>query len=1179
MLPSIDKKGAGGGGDKKRNRLLAGESYRFLSRGGTDVRGLLGEEEEEGEEAAGGEGDARPTTAATPSRPGAGGARGAVSGGTTPLRGGAGTSSPETARPRTTMGARHFVASDFPPERKPSALRFAEPPPAAVVADEPFYVVVELLDAAGQRLRECSAGFVWLVLEQPSTDVLSICEEAAAGSGGAGGVLATSGDGAAAAPTLGGRCSVDLVSGRASFVASRLHIAGKGTGMRLRACYHTVGDSGGGDSSSGGVSGGRLIECLSEEMESISWFHSLRELSEVQLPWFVQSLVETQPEAQRPASAATYLVPGGPLALEAASAGYAADGDAGADGGAGGGAGGGAVAAGATAAAAAAAVAAAGGGGGAAGAANAVAAAPPPVQHPPLLSESVAVRRLDALLASLGDEAEVEQWLYATAFSSDADSIESLETLAALDEADVQNAFELCVEKPLLPPPESGGGGGGGGGEGQQNAVEQCMSVARIVRVIRRHFERLESEAAEQCSGESDVDRVLLAARRKFVELGGSMSATGGGGVAGGDGGADGGVDGYLRGGQILKLADWAFRVLHPQGEPLTQREREKQAAKLLVAVECPAHEAHHHHHPSGEAGHSSSSSHPAHHPAQPDGTLSFLQFTAYIRQTVARIARYRAHRVARTRERKKRADVIAKSKAKKAAREARDAPDGGDGKPNTALPPVAGASGRGSSGSGGRGGRAGRGRGIARAGRGGGGKHGGGESSASVAAAAAASGGGRRSKKELRAARKEQAEAKARALQEEIARRELLAGEAAEERRRQEAALKALVRVLWKVHSLKDAARQRAVRAKERLQLERAAACATARAASAAASAAAAAWRWRDEADAAVVRVHARVAAAGAARQAQLAVAAAQEAADTAAGATAAAATRLASASAVAAAKSAASMALRCSAEAQKAADTAAAKRAAGAAAAAAWASVGMVLRAIDHAEELVEKAVKEAEELATRAAAEAAHNAALAAEMARRVAWVCARRAKAAADYAAEQQTNGHRKAKRASAAAALIAVRAAEGCRQTLKKRLGEMARILRRMAEDEAWKRRMALLAGERAFQVKVNLSTWGASSGGVVLLHVKPGLLISEVKARLAQLDETVPANRMRLKCCIAKRRGGERWTEDDDTVASVGLKSGSTLLVDRLCDDKWREKAAAEAEAKESYLLTDPSTD
>ena len=255
------------------------------------------------------------------------------------------------------------------------------------MADEPFYVVVELLDEAGQRLGDCSAGFVWLVLEQGSTDVLPICDEAA-GSGGAGGLQTSSSDGAAAAavgapvevaagegaaPTLGGRCSVDLDRGRASFVASRLHIAGKGTGLRLRACYHTVGDGGGGDSgdsSSGGVSGGRLLECVSEAVESISWFHSLRELSEVQLPWFVQSLVETQPEGQRPASAATYLVPGGPLALEAASAGYAADDDAGADGGAGGGA----VAAGATAAVV------VGGG----GAAQAVAAAAP-AQHPPPL--------------------------------------------------------------------------------------------------------------------------------------------------------------------------------------------------------------------------------------------------------------------------------------------------------------------------------------------------------------------------------------------------------------------------------------------------------------------------------------------------------------------------------------------------------------------------------------------------------------------------------------------------------------------------------------------------------------------------------------------------------------------------------------------------------------------------
>ena len=37
----------------------------------------------------------------------------------------------------------------------------------------------------------------------------------------------------------------------------------------------------------------------------------------------------------------------------------------------------------------------------------------------------------------------------------------------------------------------------------------------------------------------------------------------------------------------MLRIADWVFRVLHPQGVPLSLRERESMSAKLLIAVEC----------------------------------------------------------------------------------------------------------------------------------------------------------------------------------------------------------------------------------------------------------------------------------------------------------------------------------------------------------------------------------------------------------------------------------------------------------------------------------------------------------------------------------------------------------------------------------------------------------------
>ena len=58
----------------------------------------------------------------------------------------------------------------------------------------------------------------------------------------------------------------------------------------------------------------------------------------------------------------------------------------------------------------------------------------------------------------------------------------------------------------------------------------------------------------------------------------------------------------------------------------------------------------------------------------------------------------------------------------------------------------------------------------------------------------------------------------------------------------------------------------------------------------------------------------------------------------------------------------------------------------------------------------------------------------------------------------------------------------------------------------------------------------------------------------------------------------ALERGfGALWLEDMQMMKELGVKAGSTILVDRLCDDQWRAKAEAQAKENESYLqLPDP---
>ena len=75
----------------------------------------------------------------------------------------------------------------------------------------------------------------------------------------------------------------------------------------------------------------------------------------------------------------------------------------------------------------------------------------------------------------------------------------------------------------------------------------------------------------------------------------------------------------------------------------------------------------------------------------------------------------------------------------------------------------------------------------------------------------------------------------------------------------------------------------------------------------------------------------------------------------------------------------------------------------------------------------------------------------------------------------------------------------------------------------------------------------------------------------DVKMRLEQIDGT-PQERMRLHFCAHKRRGGERWMEDGQMLKELGVTAGSTILVDRLCDDQWRAKAEVQAKEAESYL-------
>ena len=50
--------------------------------------------------------------------------------------------------------------------------------------------------------------------------------------------------------------------------------------------------------------------------------------------------------------------------------------------------------------------------------------------------------------------------------------------------------------------------------------MEQALNITRLVRVIQQHFDRLEQESGAQLEAESDVEKVLIGARRKFIELG-----------------------------------------------------------------------------------------------------------------------------------------------------------------------------------------------------------------------------------------------------------------------------------------------------------------------------------------------------------------------------------------------------------------------------------------------------------------------------------------------------------------------------------------------------------------------------------------------------------------------------------------------------------------------------------
>ena len=204
---------------------------------------------------------------------------------------------------------------------------------------------------------------------------------------------------------------------------------------------------------------------------------------------------------------------------------------------------------------------------------------------------------------------------------------------------------------------------------------------------------------------------------------------------------------------------------------------------------------------------------------------------------------------------------------------------------------------------------------------------------------------------------------------------------------------------------------------------------------------------------------------------------------------------------------------------------------------------------------------AQKNAEMEAQRAMALASHNAALAARMAANVANVCYRRAEAAAKDAADARTNATKRMMAAAAAAALIAARAVAGMRQTLRARLGETYKVLRRLQEEAEWRRRMALLAQEKSFQIRIKVSTWGVSNNGVLLLDVKPSVLVRDLKCRLEQMDGT-PVARQRLHCCNPRRRGKSNdWMEDDQMLSTYNMKRGMTVLVDRLSSEEWDEMA------------------